>query len=170
MTCALVLLLAGCFGGPTPNGGAASSEPPPTTPPSPAPRPLPGTVCAQLEALTAGDPWALPGEDLPGADDTTRTRALVDAPAWADGCTVNRLGGMDVGPSCVKTLASREEAMAIHARIEEDFRACHAGWTLTDESVGAARELVAESATDLHFLRLRDNDRGGWQVAVGAMP
>lgn len=132
--------------------------------------PVEGTVCDQLVALTTGDPWALPGRDLPGADDVTRTRALDLAPAWADGCTVNRLGGMDVGPSCAATRATPEAAAAVHAPLEEEFRACHAGWTLTDESGGTTRELVAERGTELHFLRLRQEADGAWRVSVGAMP
>ena len=129
-----------------------------------------GEVCTQLDAVSVSDLWGLPGRDEPGATDEVRIRVLAGHPDWATRCTVNRMGGMDVGPSCELTGATQTQAEAVYAAVERDFRSCHAGWMLMDEADETTREVVAEKDGAIRFVRIRDNAERGWQVSIGAMP
>ena len=128
-----------------------------------------GAVCPTLEQVSVADPWSLPGTDEPGATDQHRTRVLTARPPWATRCVVQRLAGMDVGASCARSGATKADAEALFRSLAEDFRTCHAGWSLAEEADATTRDLVAERAGDLRFLRLRDTGEG-WEVSVGAMP
>lgn len=130
--------------------------------------PMDGTICDQLARLAGGDPWALPGADHPREDASRRTRSLVAVMPWADECTVSRIADLDVGPSCTRHGLDADQGAALHATVERDFRSCHAGWELIDESDGATRELAAERDGKIHFLRLREAE-GGWQLSTGAL-
>ncbi len=134
------------------------------------PQPLSGTLCEQLAALTTKDPWKLPGVEHPGASEARRNRLLSSVMSWADVCSVQRLGGMDVGVSCARSGLDRDGANALFERIEAGFLDCHGKWTLQDASEGTSREWVAEQGNGLRFLRVREQPERGWQVSTGAMP
>lgn len=131
--------------------------------------PMSGDPCTQLSAL-GEDSWDLPGVDHPSDDPARRTRTLLAAPPWADRCTVNRLGDLDVGPSCTRDGLEKAAAQALFTEVSAAFQGCHAGWTLAEESAPDRREWVAEKGTALRFLRMREIPDRGWQVSIGAMP
>lgn len=136
-----------------------------------APAPPPALApCTTLDALSVEDPWALPGTDEPGATDALRTRRLDRKPAWASRCLVRRLGGLDVGPSCVAEGLSPAEADALYGRLVTAFEGCHEGWSLSDTSDAETRELLAERGPQLRFVRARSLGERGWEVSIGAMP
>ena len=128
-----------------------------------------GDSCSQLDQLLA-DSWSLPGIDHPSDDPAHRTRSLVAVMPWADECTVNRLGDLDLGPSCTRSGLDQAEGAALFEVVAREFRDCHSGWDQMDESDGPRREWVVQRGTSLRFARLQQVEGLAWQVSVGAMP
>lgn len=167
----LILLACGSVEPADPPEPASATPPEEAAPPAAAPEPASTeSVCARLDSLSVADPWALPGTDEPGATDEVRTRVLADTADWATRCTVNRMGSMDVGPSCALSGVDEAKATAVYQHLEADFRACHTGWMLMDESDDTTREVVAEKDGAIRFVRVRNNGERGWEVSIGAMP
>jgi hypothetical protein len=127
------------------------------------PRVLGGDVCQQLATYEVADPWALEGIEDARVASVMRSRTLLDTMAFAQTCEVSKFG-IDLGASCSLPVADAAAAHAAFDPLAEQFRACNAGWEISEHPSGEEISLYAVLDGRTRSLAISHEALAGWSV------